>query len=546
MKKQFSGSNSDGMGKIADGFKSARTLRDFPNDMKGIRVDSELLSVVSEQFAREHKAVPVYRRNGSIVMAVTESATSEILDYVKFRSGSPVDFVLVSPQAVQTLIDKNYGGTEGKNGLRGADLPENTIRRIVDEVASASRNSAGDGGVSDFSDSSPVVKLSNFIIEEAFSKRASDIHMEPYEGEFRVRYRIDGTLYVFHRLPLQTAPVLISRLKVMCALNIAEKRQPQQGRMKFKTSRGDSFECRVSAVPVIFGEKIAVRILDSRPLHLTLGQLGFEDNQLADFQKSVKTENGMVLIAGPTGSGKTTTLYSTLAEINSDEINIMTVEDPIEYNLVGINQVQVREDIGLSFSNCLRSFLRQDPDVILVGEIRDSETADIAVKASLTGHLMLSTIHTGDALSSVIRLLDMGIEPFLIASSLHAVVAQRLVRVICGNCKKAAPVRADTLLAAGIPAQSCAPDSLREGVGCRACSSTGYRGREAVYEVAVLDGELKRMIAARASLSEMKEWALRKGMKTMRQSAVEKLSRGVTTLEEVVRNTPPDDRRGEL
>ncbi len=548
MSRHFSGNGSDSSGKAAGGSGSPQSgeSRDFPADMKGLKIDSELTRAVPEHFAREHQAVPLYRKNGSIVMAVTESVTSDVLEYVKFRAGSGVDFVLASPETILSLIDDNYGARDETAETRSAAVSEDIIRRIVDEAASASRKGSEADGVSDFSSSSPVVKLSNAIIEEAFFKRASDIHMEPYEEECRVRYRIDGVLYVFHRLPLQTAPILTSRLKVMCGLNIAEKRQTQQGRMKFRTSRGETVECRVSIVPVIFGEKIAIRILDGSPFHLTLRQLGFEDSQLADFDKAVKAENGMALIAGPTGSGKTTTLYSTLSEISGDDVNIMTVEDPIEYNLSGINQVQVREDIGLTFSECLRSFLRQDPDVILVGEIRDSKTADIAIKAALTGHLMLSTIHTGDALSSVIRLLDMGIEPFLIASSLHAVVAQRLVRVICANCKKSASATAASLSAAGISPEACPSGSVCEGAGCEVCSSTGYRGREAAYEVAVIDEELRGMIVSRAPLEEMRRWASGKGIKTMRQSAVEKLSRGVTTVEEVVRNTPPDNRRGEI
>ncbi|WP_462137195.1 GspE/PulE family protein, partial [Candidatus Mycalebacterium sp.] len=502
------------------------------------KIDSDLLAVLPQHFVREHGAIPVYRKNGKVVVAVAHGTAPEVLDYVKFRCGSGADFVPVSPDTVQNLIDKNYGAAD-ESGV----FSEDSIRNVIDEAARASGGAYVLRTDADFSKSSPVVRLAGSIIEEAFSKRASDVHFEPYEEELRVRYRIDGVLYVFHRLPIEIAPILTSRIKVMCELDIAEKRRAQQGRMNFRTLRGDDFECRISVVPVTFGEKIAIRLLDKGPLKFSLKQLGFEDSQLAGFEKAVKAENGMVLIAGPTGSGKTTTLYSVLEEIKSERINIVTAEDPIEYKLSGINQVQIRENIGLTFSECLRNFLRQDPDVILVGEIRDSKTADIAVKASLTGHLMFSTIHTSDALSSVIRLLDMGVEPFLVASSLHAVVAQRLVRVICHSCKKPAATSAAALISAGISEEQCPADAVFEGAGCNDCSSTGYRGREAVYEVVVVDSELKEMIARRAPLSEMRRWAASREITTMRLNAIRKLALGVTTLEEVVKNTPPDSNK---
>ncbi len=520
-----------------NGLKSAGAdVPDFPDNF---RIDPELLEVVPEHFARKHSAFPLRGEDGSIVMAVPKGVKPDALDCVKFHSGRTTEFIPVSPQTVTALIENNYAKPTNLTSPDGG-FASDAIQRIIDEVSLSSQSEDGRQSVTDFSQSSPVVKLTNSIIEEAFFKRASDIHLEPYENELRVRYRIDGVLYVFHRLPIRIAPVLTSRLKVMCELNIVEKRLTQQGRMDFQTSHGKSFECRISVVPVIFGEKVAIRILDSKPLHFSLSQLGFESTQLADFERALRVENGMVLIAGPTGSGKTTTLYSVLEEIKSDNINIITAEDPIEYNISGINQVQVREDIGLTFSECLRSFLRQDPDVILVGEIRDSQTAEIAVKASLTGHLMLSTIHTGDSLSSIVRLLDMGIEPFLVASSLRAVVSQRLVRVICDSCKQNAEIAAAVLRAAEIPEEDCRPDSVCEGAGCPACSEIGYRGREAVYEVVVVNSELREMIVSGASTGEMREWAARGGLKTMRQNAIEKLSRGITTLEEVLKNVPYD------
>ena len=511
-------------------------MSDLPENTPAVSTDRGLLEMFPESFAREHGAVPVRTDDGRVAVAVAAGgASADVLEYVKFRCGAPVSLVSVRPETLRSLIESGYGGGEEAEGVFSPD----SIRRMADE-ASAETGSPEDGAPPEHdyvSLSSPVVRLSNSIIEEAFSKRASDIHIEPYENELRVRYRIDGVLYVFHRFPPRIAPALTSRLKVMCELDIAEKRRAQQGRMNFRASGGRSFECRISVVPVIFGEKVAVRILDKGPLHFSLGKLGFTDAQLADFEKSVRAENGMVLIAGPTGSGKTTTLYSVIEEIKSEETNIITAEDPIEYNLPGISQVQVREAVGLTFPECLRTFLRQDPDVILVGEIRDRETADIAVKASLTGHLMLSTIHTTDALSAVVRLLDMGVEPFLVASSLRAVAAQRLVRVICERCSRplspSAPVSPEF---AGIR------DGLREGAGCPACSNLGYRGREAVYEVAVVDAELREMIVSGAPLSDMRKWASRAGMSTMRKNAVLKLKRGVTTAEEVLKNTPADEK----
>lgn len=527
MSKEFSAGGFNGAGEGAE-------IRDA-------RIDSDLLAAIPEHFARGHGVIPVYRKNGRVVVAVARGATPEALEYVKFRCGSGADFMPVSTDTVQSFIDKNYGAAD-TSGV----FSEESIRGVLDEAAHVSRGADALWENADFSRSSPVVRLVNSIIEEAFSKRASDIHLEPYGDELRVRYRIDGVLYVFHRLPIDTAPILTSRIKVMCEIDIAEKRRAQQGRMNYRSSSGNGFECRVSVVPVTFGEKTAIRLLDKGPLNFSLRQLGFEKSQLTDFEKAIRAENGMVLIVGPTGSGKTTTLYSVLEEIKSERINIVTAEDPIEYNLSGINQVQIRESIGLTFSECLRNFLRQDPDVILVGEIRDSETADIAVKASLTGHLMFSTIHTSDALSSVARLLDMGIEPFLVASSLHAVVAQRLVRVICDSCRKPAAESAAALRSAGISAGQCPEGSVFEGAGCADCSPIGYRGREAVYEVAVVDSELREMIASRAPLSEMRRWAERKGMTTLRRNAVGKLALGVTTLEEVVKNTPPDGAGGDI
>jgi type IV pilus assembly protein PilB len=393
------------------------------------------------------------------------------------------------------------------------------------------------------SEEAPVIKLVNHLLMDSIRKGASDIHIEPYEKSLRVRYRIDGVLYDVMHPPVKLKNAVTSRVKVMSNLDIAERRLPQDGRIKVKMAQNRTMEYRVSVVPTLFGEKVVMRILDKESLQLDLTKLGFYEDQLEVFRRSIYQPYGMVLITGPTGSGKTTTLYSSLMDLNRIDVNISTAEDPVEYSLPGVNQVQVHEEIGLTFASCLRSFLRQDPDIILVGEIRDYETAEIAIKSALTGHLVLSTLHTNDAPSTITRLLNMGVEPFLVTASLNAIVAQRLVRVVCPECKQETEVAPQVLIDLGVTPKDVADYIVYKGrgEGCKLCSGTGYKGRLAVFEVMELTDELKEFILSGASSLEIKREAIRQGMRTLRQSALQKLKQGVTTIEEVVRNTAADD-----
>jgi type IV pilus assembly protein PilB len=381
----------------------------------------------------------------------------------------------------------------------------------------------------------------NLILTDAIKKEASDIHIEPYEKSFRVRYRIDGVLYEAMKPPMKLKNAIISRIKIMSELDIAERRLPQDGRIKLKLGRGKEMDFRVSVLPTLFGEKTVLRLLDKSNLQLDMTKLGFEQPQLDVFKNSIHQPYGMVLVTGPTGSGKTTTLYSALSELNQISDNLSTAEDPVEFNLGGINQVQMHDEIGLNFAAALRSFLRQDPDIIMVGEIRDFETAEIAVKAALTGHMVLSTLHTNDAPSTVNRLLNMGIEPFLVASSVNCIVAQRLARRVCSECRETDPeVLSDALIEAGMSEDLAKTAAPIVGKGCRMCSDTGYKGRVALYEVMEIREELKEFVLNGASALELKREAIRLGMKTLRQSALSKLAEGVTTLSEVLRVSSAD------
>jgi type IV pilus assembly protein PilB len=386
----------------------------------------------------------------------------------------------------------------------------------------------------------PVIKLVNVILMSAIQKGASDIHIEPYEKEFRVRYRIDGILYNIMAPPMKFRDAVTSRIKIMSKLDIAEKRLPQDGRIKIRfadNGAAKDIDFRVSCLPTLFGEKIVLRLLDKDKLMLDMTRLGFESESLARFEVAIQKPWGMVLVTGPTGSGKTNTLYSSIARINTPETNIMTAEDPVEFNLPGINQVQVRENIGLNFAAALRAFLRQDPNIILVGEIRDFETAEIAVKAALTGHLVLSTLHTNDAPSTVNRLMNMGIEPFLVASSVNLICAQRLVRRICSNCKVPHPTPGPALIQAGFAPDDAHTVTPQKGNGCEKCNNTGYKGRVGLYEVMEVTDELRELVLVGASALELRRKAIDDGMITLRQSGLRKVKEGVTTIEEVARET---------
>jgi type IV pilus assembly protein PilB len=385
-------------------------------------------------------------------------------------------------------------------------------------------------------DDAPVVKLINAILTDAVKRGASDIHIEPFEHELRVRYRVDGALQEVMKPPLKLKAALTSRIKIMSALNIAERRVPQDGRIKLKMGKR-VIDFRVSTLPVLFGEKIVMRILDKGNLTLDLSKFGFEPKAETDLMKAILNPYGMVLVTGPTGSGKTTTLYSALSRINTIEVNIMTAEDPVEYNLMGINQVLVRNEVGMTFAAALRAFLRQDPNIIMVGEIRDIETGSIAIKAALTGHLVLSTVHTNDAPSTITRLIDMGIEPFNVASAVNLIVAQRLVRRICTGCKVEHRYQPEELKALGGDTREFSGITFFKGRGCEQCNGTGYKGRAGLYEVMSLSAELRRMILKGASTSELQEQGVKEGMLTLRMDGLVKIKKGISTLEEVVKET---------
>ena len=386
----------------------------------------------------------------------------------------------------------------------------------------------------------PIIKIVNGILIKAINLGASDIHFEPYEKTFRVRYRIDGVMRREMTLPIQIKNAMVSRLKIMARLDIAERRLPQDGRIKLRLGKGREMDFRVSVIPILFGEKVVLRLLDKSALQLDMAKLGFEQSSLEDLKKAIHKPVGMILVTGPTGSGKTTTLYSLLSELNKETENIVTAEDPIEYNFMGINQVQMHEEIGLTFASSLRSFLRQDPDIIMVGEIRDFETAQIAVQAALTGHLVLSTVHTNDAPGTITRLMDMGIEPFLICSSVVLILAQRLIRKICMDCREPIKVHPQVLIDLGVPPDEVKSFTVYKGKGCPICNNTGYKGRLGLYEVMPMREEIKELVLSRASTSEIKKEAIRLRMKTLRQSGISKIKQGLTTVEEMVRTTMED------
>src|SRR2546430_1814650 len=453
------------------------------------------------------------------------------IDDIKFLTGYNIEVVVASEQAIKEALDRYYADKAPSYDevMEGFDESEIQVDHDSDDenVVDLEKSAAD----------APVVKLVNLILLDAIKKGASDIHVEPYEKDFRVRFRVDGVLFEAMKPPMKLKAAITSRLKVMASLDIAERRLPQDGRIKLKLGRGLEMDFRVSVLPTIFGEKIVLRLLDKSNLQLDMTKLGFEESALKDFKDAIYKPFGMVLVTGPTGSGKTTTLYSALSELNKISSNISTAEDPVEFNLVGINQVQMHDEIGLNFAAALRAFLRQDPDVILVGEIRDFETAEIGVKAALTGHLVLSTLHTNDAPSTVNRLLNMGVEPFLVASSVNLILAQRLARVICSHCKEPNPVSVDVLREMGWAGEPFTPC---RGAGCQNCGGTGFRGRIALYEVMTMGDGVREQILAGATALDLKRTAIQDGMKTLRQSGLEKVAQKMSTLEEVLRVTMAD------
>jgi type IV pilus assembly protein PilB len=524
------------------GYLDEAELTDFVAKQYGVpsinleefEIDPSVIALVPEEVAQKHVVIPVNRAGSTLILATADPSNIFALDDIKFLTGYNIQPVVASEEAIRRAIDRYYDKASSLEDVMG-DFDDSDIDLVVDE------DDVDAAELARASEDAPVVKLVNLILTDAVKKTASDIHIEPYEKTFRVRYRIDGVLYEVMKPPPKLRNAITSRVKIMAELDIAERRLPQDGRIKLKMGRGREMDFRVSVLPTLFGEKIVLRLLDKSNLQLDMTKLGFEEGQLKVFQDSIHQPFGMVLVTGPTGSGKTTTLYSALSELNKITDNLSTAEDPVEFNLPGINQVQMHDDIGLNFAAALRSFLRQDPDIIMVGEIRDFETAEIAVKAALTGHMVLSTLHTNDAPSTVNRLLNMGIEPFLVSSSVNCIVAQRLARCVCPECKERDPeVTVEALVEAGMDPKLAKGVVPVKGKGCRNCSDTGYRGRIALYEVMPLKEELKEFVLNGASSLELKREAIRLGMKTLRQSALSKIAEGVTTLGEVVRVSAAD------
>ena len=503
-------------------------------DLDDFDVEDSVLGLVPEDVATKHNVVPVNRAGSNLIIATSDPSNIVALDDIKFLTGYSVQAVVASEEAIRRAIDRYYEQSTSLADVMG-DFDDTDIDLVHED------EELDIGELAKASEDAPVVKLVNLVLTDAVRKNASDIHVEPYEKTFRVRYRIDGVLYEVMKPPMKLKNAIVSRIKIMSELDIAERRLPQDGRIKLKMGRGNEMDFRVSVLPTLFGEKLVLRLLDKSNLQLDMTRLGFESVQLQLFQDSIHQPVGMVLVTGPTGSGKTTTLYSALADLNEVSENLSTAEDPVEFNLPGINQVQMHEEIGLNFASALRSFLRQDPDIIMVGEIRDFETAEIAGKAALTGHMVLSTLHTNDAPSTINRLLNMGIEPFLVAASVNCIVAQRLARKICEECREPdAEVTPAALVEAGLDEAEAAKVSPMRGSGCRACSDTGFKGRVAIYEVMVLNEELKEFVLNGASALEIKREAVRLGMQTLRVSALNKLVEGTTTLGEVLRVSSRD------
>ncbi len=496
-------------------------------------IDDVVIKLIPRDLAQQHQVLPISRAGSDLIVAMGDPSNLNAVDDVKFHTGYNVQVVVASEPAIRAAIERYYDESAKYEDILG-DFDADDV-----EVA----ESESEENIVDLekaSEQAPVVRLVNLILVDAIKKNASDIHIEPYEKSFRVRYRIDGVLYEIMQPPLKLKNAITSRVKIMSQLDIAERRLPQDGRIKIKMGGGKEMDFRVSVLPTLFGEKIVMRLLDKGNLQLDMTKLGFEQSQIDIFKDAIHKPFGMVLVTGPTGSGKTTTLYSALSELNKTSENISTAEDPVEFNLAGINQVQMQDGIGLNFAAALRSFLRQDPDIIMVGEIRDFETAEIAVKAALTGHLVLSTLHTNDAPSTVHRMLNMGVEPFLVTASVNAILAQRLARRVCGDCKEPIQATPEQLIDLGMKPEAVASATLMKGAGCRTCNDTGFKGRVALYEIMPMSDHIKDLILQGVSSVELKRAAIQGGMQTLRMSALNKLAEGVTTISEVIRTSAAD------
>jgi type IV pilus assembly protein PilB len=509
-------------------------------NLSKLEIDDGVVKLIPSEVAQKYLIMPVSRTGATVTIAMVDPTNVFAMDDIKFMTGYNVEPVVASELAIKEAIDRYYGSIHALE-----------LKKVMDEMAKDEQTQENlelleeeeDVDLAKLeaaSEEAPVVRLVNLILTDSIKRAASDIHIEPYEKDFRVRFRIDGVLYEIMQPPMKLRDAITSRIKIMAKLDISEKRLPQDGRIKIKMKlqgKNKEMDYRVSVLPTLFGEKIVLRLLDKENLMLDMTRLGFEQESLTKFEKAIFKPYGMVLVTGPTGSGKTNTLYSSISRVNTPETNIMTAEDPVEFNLHGINQVQMKEQIGLNFAAALRSFLRQDPNIILVGEIRDFETAEIAVKAALTGHLVLSTLHTNDAPSTINRLMNMGIEPYLVATSVHLICAQRLVRRLCKDCKEEVSMPPQALIDIGYGADDAKSVKLFKGRGCGTCNNTGYKGRVGLYEVMDIGEGLREMILTGASSIELKNKAAEEGMISLRGSGLRKIKAGLTTVEEVVRET---------
>ena len=544
LKKQKQAGGRLGSVLVSLGFLTDEEVTNFLSRQYGVpainlqffEIDPNVVKLIPQETARKHQILPLSRVGASLTIAMVDPTNVFAMDDIKFMTGFNIEPVVASESAIMERIDRAYAEPEQEN-------LDDIMASMGEEAELELQADAEELNTSDLEKSAeeaPIVKLVNLILTDAVKRGASDIHIEPYEKEYRVRFRIDGVLQNIMQPPLKLKDAITSRIKIMSKLDISEKRLPQDGRIMLKmqlNGRKKQLDYRVNCLPTLWGEKIVLRLLDKENLRLDMTKLGFEPESLEKFQRAVLKPYGMVLVTGPTGSGKTNTLYSAISLLNKPDTNIMTAEDPVEFQLAGVNQVQMKEAIGLNFAAALRAFLRQDPNTILVGEIRDFETAEIAIKAALTGHLVLSTLHTNGAPETISRLMNMGIEPFLVATAVHLIVAQRLIRRICSNCIEHIEMNPQALLDAGFTPEESKTVKVSKGKGCATCNNTGYKGRAGLYEVMEIDDEIRELILVGASAVELKKKAIERGMITLRRSGLRKVMYGVSTLEEVARET---------
>ncbi len=533
------------------GFVSEQELTKFLSRQYGVpainlddfQIPEDVIELIPKELANKHRLIPVNRAGAALIVAMSDPSNIFAIDDIKFKTGYNVEPVVAAEASILKAITYYYDEAAKARSKYVINLEEllEDLEGADDELISPEEEEEAELiDLEDAASQSPVIRFVNAILVDAMRKGTSDIHIEPYEKEFRIRYRIDGSLQEVMQPPIKYANALTSRIKILANLDIAERRLPQDGRIKIKLAGGGEMDFRVSICPTLFGEKTVLRLLDSSNLQLDMTKLGFDEDQIDIWMRNIVKPYGMCLVTGPTGSGKTTTLYSALASLNNEDVNISTAEDPVEFNFAGINQVQMHEDIGLNFASALRSFLRQDPDIIMVGEIRDFETGEIAIKAALTGHMVLSTLHTNDAPATVTRLLNMGIEPFLVTAAVNVVVAQRLGKRICKDCKIPADVDKSVLLKAEVPENLIGTFQPMQGRGCPTCNNTGYKGRVAFYEVLEMKDALKELVLNGVSTLELKAEAIKLGFKTLRMSAISHLINGVTTVDEVLGRTVSD------